>query len=1574
VKHTIIDLLRERAASRPDVEAYRFLRDGEGNPEIRTWADVDRRARAIGNALRERGAAGSNVLMLYPPGMDFVDGYFGCLYAGAVPVPAYPPEPARLQRTLPRVQAIVADAGAKFALSTKPLLALAEMVFAFAPDLKALSWLATDTVGLDAGDSWTRPDVTVDSLAMLQYTSGSTGTPKGVMLSHANMLSNAGSVLSAFEITPEDRFFSWLPVFHDMGFMLGVLHPLYAGVSVTAISPIAFLERPFRWLAGISASRATLSGSPNFGYDLAARKTTEEQRATLDLSRWKLAFNGAEAIRRDTIDRFVEAFEPVGFRRATMFPCYGLAEATLIVSGNGRAAEPIARTFSKSALEEGRVEERADGQILVASGGIVEGASVAIVDPDKLVRAPADRVGEIWVSGGSVGRGYWNRPDDTAATFDRALPADPKHYIRTGDLGFIHDGQLYICGRVKDVIIVRGANHYPQDIELTVERASPAIRPGCVAAFAFTSDGEERVAVVAEIDRRHEKDRRGASRTAPDRREPSQRPPDPAAPRADGDPLDVDRLFWDVREAIGSTHEVEPYAVVLVRAGSIHKTSSGKLQRRACKAAFEKGELEVLAEWRSDGTKRHSDVASKPRAKTPSSAPPAPATPAPAPTTTIDLVALRRPTAIVVARSTELAGHLANPRFQVGEADRARALKGDYAMVVTDELALLREVAAAHPASVRLLVTSFDEPDAVRDALAKGVVSAVIPASAGKQQLVAAATEQIDAWVAAETDRATTAIETWLATWLAHRLGLNPKAIDLDAPVGGYGLDSLSVVEVQTSLADWLRHDVPATLVRGRSSIRTIARRLTSADVGSRGQRARGGEDVEIAIVGMGCAVPGARDIAELRSLIAEDRSAIAQVPEDRIRPDERTRWGAALDHIAEFDAACFGMSPRDAATIDPQVRVLLETTWQALEHAGISAAQIGGTNAGVFVGISGSDFLRARPDLSITDRTSAAANRLSYFFNLRGPSFAIDAGDASSLVALELAIGSLQRGECDLAIAGGVNLTLSPDFQIAYGKAKLLAGDGVCRPLDARAQGTVLSDGCGVVVLRRLSDARGAGDRICAHVLAVAVGQNGRGHGLTAPNEAAQERVIREAVQAANVPAGAVGYAELNARAIPAFDTIEARALSNALAGDRAADHPIVVGAVKANLGDARAASGILGVIKAALVLDLDVRPRLLNLRELAPEVASTQGVLAPTEPVAWPAGERRIACVNNFGLLGTNAVAVLAGEPAAPPRAKTAMPSELLCLSARSEDALRVLAERYAAALAALPEGELADVCFTANLGRTHFAQRAALYGSSLAQLRDQLAALARGDIQAKRAIGRGAARIAFLCTATPARPGTARQLHELEPRFRAALERCDRIARDHLGGASLVQALYGDAAWTDAMQAPATAAIEIALAELWQTWGIHPDVVFGQGVGEHAAGAIAGALTFEQAIARACGANVTVVPRTPAIPMTLVDTAQIERGVKDMVRSGVDVFLELGVEPVLTRQYAAAVTGPGVWLPSLDPQTRDWDRLVLSLGALYERGIAPHWRGVYANQPRARITVPGYPFERRRCWPDD
>ncbi|HEU4595256.1 MAG TPA: amino acid adenylation domain-containing protein, partial [Pyrinomonadaceae bacterium] len=423
---------------------------------------------------------------------------------------------------------------------------------------------------------------------------GTTGDPKGVMLTHANLLHNAALLFRAMEHAPGDSYVSWLPTFHDMGLMVGVLEPLYANIPVVLMSPAAFLQRPLRWLQAISRYGATTSGGPNFAYDLCARRINEEQKASLDLSRWSIAFNGAEPVRRETLESFAAAFAPCGFRPETLYPCYGLAEATLIVSGAKKGEPAVIKTVDAGALERHRIVEVGEGEpgarALVGCGRPVPGQEVVIVSEESSAECAPEEVGEVWVAGPSVARGYWNRPAETESTFGARLAgtgAGP--YLRTGDLGFMHDGELFITGRLKDLIIVRGLNHYPQDIELTVERAHPSLRPAGGAAFSVEAAGEERLVVVQEVE----------ARRRPDTRE----------------------VIEAVRQAVAAQHEVAAYAVVLVKAGGVLKTSSGKVQRRACRAMFVEGRLEALAEWREsdageETARAAAVVASGPAART----------------------------------------------------------------------------------------------------------------------------------------------------------------------------------------------------------------------------------------------------------------------------------------------------------------------------------------------------------------------------------------------------------------------------------------------------------------------------------------------------------------------------------------------------------------------------------------------------------------------------------------------------------------------------------------------------------------------------------------------------------------------------------------------------------------------------------------------------------------------------------------------------------------------------------------------------------------------------------------------
>ncbi|MBW4457030.1 MAG: AMP-binding protein [Nostoc indistinguendum CM1-VF10] len=566
---TSVDLLRYRALHQPSQLAFTFLQDGETEAGSLTYQKLDRHARVIAAYLQSLDATGERALLLYPPGLEFITAFFGCLYAGVVAVPAYPP---RHNQKMTRLQAIVKDAQATAILTTTSLLANLESQFAESLGLTTMLWLATDNITSDVASDWQEPSISSDSLAFLQYTSGSTGMPKGVMVSHGNLLHNSALIQEAFRDTPQSIGVSWLPPYHDMGLIGGVLQPLFVGAPIILMSPVAILQKPLRWLQAISRYRATTSGGPNFAYDLACHKITPEQRANLDLSSWEVAFNGAEPVWAQTLEHFAATFEPCGFRARAFYPCYGMAETTLIVSGGVKTTPPTICHVNRASLEKNQVvvavSEEEDTRALVSCGRSWLDQKIVIVDPESLTPCPDGKVGEIWVSGQSVAQGYWNRPEETKQTFHAYLvDTDEGPFLRSGDLGFLQDGDLFITGRLKDLIIIRGRNHYPQDIELTVEQSHPALRPSCGAAFALEMNGQERLVVVQEVERSYLRQ------------------------------LDVNEVVGAIRQAVSEQHELQVYAVVLLKTASIPKTSSGKIQRHACRIGFLNRSLDVVGDW-----------------------------------------------------------------------------------------------------------------------------------------------------------------------------------------------------------------------------------------------------------------------------------------------------------------------------------------------------------------------------------------------------------------------------------------------------------------------------------------------------------------------------------------------------------------------------------------------------------------------------------------------------------------------------------------------------------------------------------------------------------------------------------------------------------------------------------------------------------------------------------------------------------------------------------------------------------------------------------------------------------------
>ncbi|RJG00932.1 amino acid adenylation domain-containing protein [Noviherbaspirillum sedimenti] len=571
---TFVDLLSYRANIHGDALAFRFLSYPVSGVEAKTitYAQFDARARQIAMRLLARCKPGDRALMLYPSGIEFIEAYFGCLYAGVIAVPGYPP---KRNQKLGRLKSLVHDCQARVVLTDAQTRSIAEPQFAEVAELGALAWLITD--GADdtthvaaGGDQPDLPAVSADDIAFLQYTSGSTGDPKGVMVSHGNLMANSRSIYMAMGNGPDTVAVSWLPLFHDMGLIGNVMQPVYAGIPATLMAPASFLQRPLRWLEAISTYRATTSGGPNFAYDLCVSSVKEADLAQLDLRCWRLAFTGAEPVRPESQRAFSQRFAACGFDSAAHYACYGMAETTLLVSGGEPGKGAATRHFDEAALQQNRavpIDAGVDGSHeLVSCGHARCEQGVLIVNPDTLKRCSDGEVGEIWAYGDSNAKGYWQKPEATAATFAAHLAdtgAGP--YLRTGDLGFVHGGALYIAGRLKDVVIIRGLNHYPQDIELTAIESHEAFMPNGAAVFTIEENGEEQLVVVLEVRRTHLRS------------------------------MDPDALARALQQTVVMQHELQVRSIVFIKPGQLPKTSSGKVQRQASKKQFIAGEIDALA-------------------------------------------------------------------------------------------------------------------------------------------------------------------------------------------------------------------------------------------------------------------------------------------------------------------------------------------------------------------------------------------------------------------------------------------------------------------------------------------------------------------------------------------------------------------------------------------------------------------------------------------------------------------------------------------------------------------------------------------------------------------------------------------------------------------------------------------------------------------------------------------------------------------------------------------------------------------------------------------------------------------
>jgi acyl-CoA synthetase (AMP-forming)/AMP-acid ligase II/acyl carrier protein len=563
---TIAGMLRYRSSRQPDQIAYRFLADdGVGYAEI-TYRELDEGAKQVAAWVQSRNTSGNPIPLIFSAGLDFIHAFYGCLYAENCVVPLSLPSVAE---GASRTRAALAEVCPSVVLVANKVRERLYRELADDSGRPAFDLVPFEEVA-ESNLRWHEPRFDGDGLALLQFTSGSVASPKGVKISHRNLLHNIGLMSTASRASVDSVGVSWLPHFHDMGLIGGILMPLCIGFPVTLMSPSSFVRRPIRWLETISKTKATMSGAPNFGYEHCLREIKREDLRSIDLSSWCTAFSGAEPIRPQTIARFCDRFGDVGFRKEALFPCYGLAEATLMVSGQ-HWSDASEQKFSRSSLQDGSAqvaEDEGDCSTLVSSGPILRGHRVLIVEPKTGSVCQAGGVGEVWIDSDSVGQGYWNRPDESIEMF-RAQPNGPDdggRFLRTGDLGFLWRGQLFITGRQKDLLIIRGVNFYPQDIERALEATVPTLRAGFGAAFTVEDDREEKLVIVYELD---------------------------VASREPG--AEFDNMAATLARQFG----LQVRAIALIKRNRIPRTTSGKIKRQTCRSDFIAGRLPIVAEWRN---------------------------------------------------------------------------------------------------------------------------------------------------------------------------------------------------------------------------------------------------------------------------------------------------------------------------------------------------------------------------------------------------------------------------------------------------------------------------------------------------------------------------------------------------------------------------------------------------------------------------------------------------------------------------------------------------------------------------------------------------------------------------------------------------------------------------------------------------------------------------------------------------------------------------------------------------------------------------------------------------------------
>ncbi len=1225
---SISEIIDYQSETRPDEIAYRFLLN-ENSEETLTCNELLFRVSRTANFLSNHAVKGDRIILALKPGLDFIIGFFACVRIGAIAVPIFPPANMMMAK---RFLHVINDAKPIMVLcdsDTSKLMRKGKMANDFLPGslkrfvgvnevlsslfdklkeekIPVLSIEQANSCGLEKRNSCnSSPEDTV----FLQYTSGSTGNPRGVELSHKNLLHNMGIIQRVLHHNPDSHMFSWLPPYHDMGLIAGILEPLFAGIPSTLISTIDFIEKPQRWVTNISKYRCTTTGAPNFAFSLCAKKTPDSLVNELDLSCLEVAANGAEPISKYVIENFYKKFKPANLREGVIFPCYGLAEATVMVSAKPYLTPEKFVSISKSKFSKHIIEltDNPNDMHNVLSSGVPQ-MEVVIVTPEQRTPSKPNEIGEIWIKGDSVAKGYYGNCEATKETFDNSLKIDGSEknkYLRTGDLGFIYEGELFVCGRLKNLIIINGQNYYPHDIENAIALVHPDIRSGCIIAFSQArNDSTESLTVVVEI----------KSKT-------------PQSQYAE--------MTEIILKTITEEFQIVPQDIFLVKEKSVPKTTSGKLQRIRCAELINKNELPILYHY------HHEEELNQ-----------------------------------------------------------------------TDSVNMVPEVT-----SLNWLQLLHDIPPNERESL----------------------------------------LCTLIRRCVINELNISEDSLDIDTGFFTLGFNSLKIIElkslIQNSLGNSIQLDT--TLVFNYPTIRELSKYLllelklipentTEKTVKPAARPLTNKED--IAIIGMDGIFPGAKTLEEFWTIIDKGLDALSDYPITRwdlsSTPEDHqavidnltTTRAGIISGIDQFDPLFFSILPKAAEYMDPQHRLLLITSWRALEHAGINPSELKGSNTGVFIGISSHDYEsrlikildeeQINKYIALGNSPSAATGRLSHFYGLQGPNMAIDTACSSSLVAIHEACQHLLHHECDLAIAGGVNALLTSHLFTNFSKAGMLSKNGQCNTFDSKADDYVRGEGCGIILLKRISDALRDNDTILATIKASGLNQDGASSGLTVPNGNAQVELLKKVLQKATLTPSQIDYIECHGTGTPLGDPIEANAVNNVY-GNEERDTPLYLGSVKTNIGHLEAAAGIASIIKIVMALQHRRIPKHIHFNTLNPNIKLSQSIQIPQSSTDWLKRDNpRLAAVSGFGFSGTNAHLILAESPELTQRKEESigMHQYLFILSAKTTVSLNNLIEAYIQYLQETEE-DLGNICYTLSVGRQHFMYRLAIIAESKTELINRL-----------------------------------------------------------------------------------------------------------------------------------------------------------------------------------------------------------------------------------------------------------